>query len=407
MKTLFVNPPNDNPMTDLKAIEPPIWCALLAGEQRQWGHDAAIWDAEVEPVMPKLDCDTIVIVVMGSNPSVSSTPKMSATLKLADSLKGKGASILLSGLHPMTYAGKKDYPWVVSFPLMEELTRITPSWDLLDFSKYRAHNWHCLDRLDQRGNYGVIYTSFGCPFNCPYCNIRTLYAPPPTYMNKVGYRNPSDVLTEIDDLVYKYGIKNLKIADECFTLNEGHLSLICEGIASRGYNLNIWAYGRGDTVNPTMLRKMKKAGINWIAYGFETSKEDKFRARNGDIVKMTRDAGLNIMANFLFGLPGETEDDWKASLDMAIRENFEFVNFYVALPYPGSAWYLGLDNPSTDWSSYNQFSANICADPKALKFRDEAWQTYITRQEYLSMIKNKFGETAEAHIREMANRRFR
>src|SRR3990167_7323100 len=78
MKTLFVNPPNDNPLTDLKAIEPPIWCALLAGEQREGGHDVAIWDVEVNPIMPGTTYEQIIIVVMGSNPSVSSTPKMPA-----------------------------------------------------------------------------------------------------------------------------------------------------------------------------------------------------------------------------------------------------------------------------------------------------------------------------------------
>ena len=182
---------------------------------------------------------------------------------------------------------------------------------------------------------------------------------------------------------------------------------LCDEIAERDYNLNIWAYGRGDTVDSKMLRKMKKAGINWIAYGFETAKEMKFIARNSDAVEMTRDAGINIMANFMFGLPGETEDDWQASLDMAVRENFEFVNFYVALPYPGSEWYASLKEKPTDWSRFNQFSPDICADPKVVRFRDEAYHSYITRPEYLSMVKSKFGEKAEDHIKEMAQRRIR
>src|SRR3990167_7688691 len=128
MKTLFVNPPNDNPMTDLKAIEPPVWCAILAGKRREEGHDVVIWDAEVDPLIPELhgdEIDRIVLVVMGSNPSVSSTPKMPAALQLAEQLGGKGISICLSGLHPMTYVGQKEYPWVEYFPLMEELTAIT------------------------------------------------------------------------------------------------------------------------------------------------------------------------------------------------------------------------------------------------------------------------------------------
>ena len=408
MRILFINPPNDNPLTDLKAIEPPIWCALLASDFRDGGHDVTIWDAEVDPIMPEMNYDQVQIVVMGSNPSVSSTPKMPQAFEIARRLKNKVISVALSGLHPMAKNPFletdvfKSYPETYIFPKIEQLAGLMPTWDLVDFSKYRAHNWHCLDRLDQRGNYGVIYTSFGCPFDCFYCNIKTLYGE-----SKVHYRLIPDVLAELEVLVHKYGIKNLKIADECFTINKDRTEALCEAIASRDYGLNIWAYGRGDTVNPRMLRLMKKTGINWLAYGFETSKEDKFRAKNGDIAKMTRDVGINIMANFLFGLPGETEDDWNTSLDMAISENFEFVNFYVALPYPGSAWYSSLDNPPTDWSTYNQFSPNICADRKVVQFRDKAWQTYITRPEYLNMIKWKFGEKAKAHIKEMAKRSFR
>ena len=389
-------------MTDLKAIEPPIWCALLAACQRKQGHKVAIWDAETDPVMPELNYDWVHIVVMGSNPSASSTPKMPQAIKLYQAIKSDKIKVILQGLHPITRIGLSDDTWVAHYTAIGLLADVTPAWDLIDFSKYRAHNWHCLDRLDQRGNYGVIYTSFGCPFNCFYCNIKTLYGG-----SKVQYRRLSDVIDELDVLVRKYHIKNLKIADECFTLNRERVNLLCECLIKRDYGLNIWAYGRGDTVDPVMLRKMKKAGINWLAYGFETSKEDKFRGKDGDTIKMTRDAGINIMANFMFGLPGETEGDWQASLDMAIEANFEFVNFYVALPYPGSQWYASLDNPPTDWSSYNQFSPKICADPKVVKFRDEAWQTYITRPEYLSMIKSKFGEKAEAHIKEMAKRRFR
>ena len=124
MKMLFVNPPNDNPMTDLKAIEPPIWCALLAADFRKQGHDVAIWDAEVDPVIPEMNYDQVQIVVMGSNPSVSSTPKMPIALQLAKQLEDKGIFVTLTGLHLMT-----EFLRISLIPIMEKLVGVHPAWD--------------------------------------------------------------------------------------------------------------------------------------------------------------------------------------------------------------------------------------------------------------------------------------
>ena len=210
-----------------------------------------------------------------------------------------------------------------------------------------------------------------------------------------------------------HGRRNIKIWDELFCLNADRVKEICEHLRIikelDGFAFNIWAYARVDTVTEKMLQKMKQAGFNWLAYGFESAKTDvrqrankKFSAPQAKrAIDMTRDAGINIIANFMFGLPGETEDSMKATLDMAMRENFEYVNFNVALPYPGSEWYESLPVKPTDWSSFSQFSPNICADPKVVRFRDEAFQTYFSRPEYLSMINRKFGEKAETHIKEM------
>ena len=109
----------------------------------------------------------------------------------------------------------------------------------------------------------------------------------------------------------------------------------------------------------------------------------------------------------MFGLPGETEDDRKATLEFAMNENFEYINFNIALPYPGSPWYDSLKDKPTDWSSFSQFSPNICAAPEVVKFHDEAFQAYFNRPEYLSMIRTKFGEKAEAHIEEMVRWKIR
>jgi len=319
-----------------------------------------------------------VVVAMGANPSASSTPKMPVVEEL-------GATCV-AGLHPQAVGDER----LLLLPDPATMVRLTPAWDLLDMSVYKAHNWHCFGR-DPYG-YGVIYTSFGCPFNCYYCNIHALYGG-----RKVYCRDTDSIKNEVDYLVSR-GMKNLKICDELFTLFPHHVNGVCDVL--KGYGLNVWAYARVGTVNPSMLSRMKGAGINWLCYGFEsadiavrggvsTKKQDPIPS-----IEMTRDAGISIIANFIFGLPGDTMETMQATLDWAEEQNFEYVNFYVALPYPGSQWYNDIE-ASKDWRSYSQFSPHICASPEVVRFRDEAFVHYFSRPEYLEMIEKKYAVADE------------
>ena len=386
---IIVNPNHKNP-SPMAAIEPPIWCAYLAAY-----HQAVeILDAEAEGLsihetLERLYGRQVILVAMGANPSASSTPKMNLVNMIANRLGGSLCRV--AGLHPQAVGS--DY--VMPYP--EELIKLTPKWHLLDFSKYRAHNWHCLDGSD-RANYGVIYTSFGCPFNCSYCNIHALYK-----TRKVAFRQPEDVLSEIDYLVKVKGVRNLKIADELFTLNKKHVNAICDGLIERDYGLNIWAYARVDTVNPKILAKLKRAGVTWLCYGFESSISagDKYATElSFDAREMTKMADINIIGNFMFGLPGDDmEDTWLLAKELLC----EYVNFYVAVPYPGSKWYNDIKEKDTDWSSYSQFAKKMCANSGLVEFRDRAFLQYFTLPNYQSMIKDRFGQQAVDHIEEMLN----
>ena len=226
-----------------------------------------------------------VIVAMGANPSASSTPKVQVSEEIASHFPR--SSII--GLH---YG---------NMPRQDVLRSLRPHWDMVDFTKYRPHNWHLF--TSNGGYYGIIYTSFGCPFNCSYCNIHSLYK-----SRKVTFRNPEEVINEIQYLVER-GVRDLKIADELFVLNPEHVNEICDRLIEKDWGLNIWAYARVDTVNPKLLNKLKKAGVNWLAYGFESA-DERVRAgvgksfKNPDAaIEMTRNAGINIIGNFIFGLP--------------------------------------------------------------------------------------------------------
>jgi radical SAM superfamily enzyme YgiQ (UPF0313 family) len=235
---------------------------------------------------------------------------------------------------------------------------------------------------------------------------------------------PPTIVAQIDKLVHDYGMRNIKIADELFVLNPKHVIEICDRLIERNYDLNIWAYARVDTVKESMIEKLRRAGVRWLAFGIEAASE---RVRDdvekgfdqSDIVKTldeVRAAGIAVIGNFIFGLPEDDLASMQATLDLALELNCEFANFYVAMAYPGSQLYNealknGWSLPR-HWSGYSQHAVDTLPLPtrylsagEVLRFRDDAFQTYYKNPRYLDMIADRFGPETAAHVRAMASHR--
>jgi radical SAM superfamily enzyme YgiQ (UPF0313 family) len=224
--------------------------------------------------------------------------------------------------------------------------------------------------------------------------------------------------------VSRYGVRNIKLADEMFVLNPRHVLGLCNLIAERGYDLNIWAYARMDTVRDDMLDALKRAGVNWLAFGIEAASDrvlaDVDKRYKVDTVYETvrkvKAAGINIIGNFIFGLPEDTIESMQETLDLAIELNCEFANFYSAMAYPGSPLYeqalsRGWALPET-WSGYSQHSVDTLPLPtrhvsaaEVLDFRDRAFTTYFTNPSYLAMMRTKFGGAVADHVTAMTGHR--
>ena len=316
-------------------------------------------------------------------------------------------------------------------PLVADLDREMPgpAWDLLPMSRYRAHNWHALGQ-PSRQPYAALYTTLGCPYHCTFCCIQ---APFKSGERRLGYRpgvnsyrfwSVAAVLDQLDRLVEDYGVRNVKIADEMFVLNARHVLGLCDGIVERGHDLNVWAYARVDTVKPAMLDRLRRAGVTWLAFGIEAASEhvrsDVDKGFDQDLVFKTlgevRAAGINVIGNFIFGLPEDDLASMQATLDLAFALNCEFANFYTTMAYPGSALYpmaqrLHWALPER-WSGYSQHALDTLPLPTkhlpaadVLRFRDQAFTTYFTSPAYLDLVTRKFGEAAADEIRAMTRHR--
>lgn len=475
---LLINPGDSKAIyqelsNDFSAVEPPSLAGLFANYLRKKEISVAIVDAPAHNLSPdkvaqyvadNYEPKLIVIVVYGFQPSAS-TQNMPAAGETSQAIKKllPNCPIMMTGTHPAALpertlieeaidfvcdregpetilqtlqALKSDRPdfsnvpslWYYDDnknvksnapgPLMKNLDEEMPgvAWDLLPMDKYRAHNWHCFDHIFDRKPYVSMHTTLGCPYKCTFCCINAPFG-------QSSYRmwSPELVLKELDILVNQYGVKNIKFVDEMFVLNPKHVLGICDGIIERGYDLNIWAYARVDTVRDEFLEKLSKAGFRWLALGIESGSKhvrdgvEKGRFGSIDIIKTVRkiqEAGINVIGNYIFGLPDDTLESMSETLDLALEANCEFANFYCAMAYPGSKLYdmavaNGWELPES-WIGYSQHSyetlplrTDALTSAEVLKFRDEAFMKYFTNSKYLNFVGEKFGQHVVDHLNNM------
>lgn len=477
MDVILVNPGNRQAVyqelsNEFSAIEPPSLAGLFAGYLRANGLKVAIVDAPAHNMSPEhaatfiaehYQPTLVVMVVYGFQPSAS-TQNMPAAGETSQALKKilPNCPIMMTGTHPSALpertlreeaidfvcdregpetilqtvlALQNANPSFTDIPslwyrdqgviksnapgaLMKDLDGEMPgvAWDLLPMDKYRAHNWHCFDHIFDRQPYVSMHTSLGCPYKCTFCCINAPFGKP-------SYRmwSPDTVIKEIDILVNEYGVKNIKFVDEMFVLKPNHVIGICDHIIERGYDLNIWAYARVDTVRDEFLDKLSRAGFRWLALGIESGSKhvrdgvEKGRFGSTDIIKTVRkiqDAGINVIGNYIFGLPDDTHESMQETLDLALEANCEFANFYCAMAYPGSKLYdMAIENNwdlPESWIGYSQHSyealplrTDVLTSAEVLKFRDEAFMEYFSNPGYLDFVGKKFGSHVVDHLNEM------
>lgn len=304
------------------------------------------------------------------------------------------------------------------------------AWDLLPYKfkpldLYRSHFWHADFDHEKRVPFAAIYTSLGCPFSCNFCMINIL--------NRVNNQDgivASDsrgmrcwssnlILKEFEKLA-QLGAKIVRLSDEMFFLNKKHYEPLLTGIIERGLHFNMWAYSRVDTIQKSFLDLFKKAGVNWIALGVEAANQQirleiskgQFKNVNiREVVKTIREHDINVISNYIFGLPGDNFDTMQQTLDLALELNTEMINILPCQALPGTRLYYDAKAkgvlPETlegyGFLSYEStpLPTKFLTSAEILRFRDNAWNTYFSYPPFLDLIERKFGLLARKNIEEL------
>ncbi len=308
------------------------------------------------------------------------------------------------------------------------------AWDLLPYKSkpldlYRAPMWHAEYDENKRTPYAALQTSLGCKFGCNFCMINIINRDD---NNEIGVASDyshmrwwsTDFIIQEFDKLINMGVRTIRIVDEMFMLNPKYYIPLCEKLVERNLNdkLRMWAYSRVDTIKSVeTLNLVRKAGIKWLCLGIESSsKEVRLEVSKGkfedvdikEVVKRVHDADIDIMANYIFGLPGDNMKKMKQTLDLSIELNTRGWNAYAAMALPGSELYreaIQKKLPLPD--SYEGYSFHAyetqplptehLSAAEILEYRDQSFIKYHSNQNFLIKIENKFGTKAVNTIKEI------
>jgi len=255
-----------------------------------------------------------------------------AVLDLAESLQSERPDSGVPGCTIRRRGGVVTYP---DREFNEDLDSLGyPAWSYFDVTKYTHPVFN--------KPYVMVNTSRGCGHSCIFC-VASLF-----YGKKVRYRSVESILDEIEHYVIgKLGIRHIWMYADDFTRSPEFVKKLCNGIIERRLKVVWWTNTRVDKNDIEMFRLMRRAGCYMLSIGGESGSYEILKnIKKGtkpefieNTVNILRKAGINSLVYFLIGLPGETKDTIRETLNFCKKINPDYVEFYPATPYPGTEFY--------------------------------------------------------------------
>ncbi len=226
-------------------------------------------------------------------------------------------------------------------PLIEDLDAIPfPAHHLFKIERYTNLN-PLTDGLDPNARAYTIVTSRGCPYKCIYCSK-------PITGDTWRARSVENVIAEWRWLVEDLGATEIGVTDDIWNLDLQRAKELCQALIDNHLNHVPWVTIHGMKVNstdPELFRLMKAAGCKRVGFGIENGDDEILRKviKKGQTVEMVRnaiqwakEAKLQTMGFFIYGMPGETEETMEKTTRLALELDPDLAHFLMATPYPGT-----------------------------------------------------------------------
>jgi radical SAM superfamily enzyme YgiQ (UPF0313 family) len=160
----------------------------------------------------------------------------------------------------------------------------------------------------------------------------------------VRLRSAGNVVDELETTLDRYGIRNFTMWSDTFNQDRPFVMAVCAEIKKRGLEKRIrWmTNSRVDHVDREVLAEMKSAGCIGISYGVESGSEEILKTiKKGATLQQTREAlhltkesGMEVLAHIVLGLPGETKETIRHTVEFVKELDPDYAQFYCAIPFP-------------------------------------------------------------------------
>jgi anaerobic magnesium-protoporphyrin IX monomethyl ester cyclase len=293
-----------------------------------------------------------------------------------DILDRLGDSAALADIPGICYRANGDICDTGEAPYIKDLDALPPpNRALLPYQRY-------FSLLGGDTYSTTIFTSRGCPFHCAFCDR-------PALGKKFRCHGPDYVINEIKQCL-NLGIREFLFYDDTFTVNRARVIDICRQIVKLDLDIRWDIRARVDTMDEEMLKALKQAGCVAVHYGVESGSEPILKrlnkgidlARVREVFKLTKKIGMDTLAYFMFGNPGETQADIDRSLSLAVELQPDMLHLTIFTPFPATRLYReALDNGLIREDVWRQFALHPTRD-----FEPPIWEEHFTKRELQELI---------------------
>ena len=186
----------------------------------------------------------------------------------------------------------------------------------------------------------LLLTTRGCPFTCTFCGCGSIFG------RKLRFRSLDSIRSEVSYLKDRHGVEGIWIVDDTFTVNRQHALAVARILKDQGM---VWGcQSRVDTLDEALAAELRACGCVQMDFGVESGSQrvldeviDK-RTNIGQVrtaFALTKKHGIRSLANFMIGLPTETEEDLQATKSLADAIQADVYVFSIATPLPGTKLY--------------------------------------------------------------------
>lgn len=223
-----------------------------------------------------------------------------------------------------------------------------PARDLVDNNIYT--------RPDNNKVQALVKVSRGCPFHCFFC-LAT-----PVSGAKVRTRSAENIIKELKECVNKHKITNFILWSDVFNFDRNWTLDLCRKIKESGLKITWSANTRADTADSETAKAMYDAGCRLVSVGVESGSQEMLDKMGKKItleqiektIKTFKDNKIQVYNYFVIGLPWESEETFKKTIEFAKKLDSDFISFYTATALPGSRFYKYLQEHNLGEPDYEQ-----------------------------------------------------